>query len=170
MAIDGCSHTFATLAAEVLPQRMAEMRLKMQTPLSMADFAKAGTGIKTHLRRLGLQEDVSGCYVLLDGQRPFYVGISQHVITRLVQHVKGRTHFDASLAYRMACKQCPHESTREDAMTQPLFQQAFAKAKGRLASMQVAFLPISSPVELCLFEVYCAVELDTGDWNTFQTH
>jgi hypothetical protein len=34
----------------------------------------------------------------------------------------------------------------------------------------VAFIEIANEVELHLFEVYAAIELDTGEWNTFRTH
>ena len=38
----------------------------------------------------------------------------------------------------------------------------------------MAFVEIANPLELYLFEPYCAMELltgfDTGGWNTFLTH
>ena len=170
MNVDRCRHTFVTLAAKVMPALMREMRKAMRTPHSMTELAAPGAGVKRYLGRLGLMRDFAGCYVLLERKRPIYVGISQHVVTRLIQHVKGRTHFDASLAYQMACKHCPHKVTRARAMTRPLFRRAFAKERRRLSRMQVAWVHITNPVELHLFEVYCAMELNTGRWNTFQTH
>jgi hypothetical protein len=40
--------------------------------------------------------------VFLAGRRPFYVGISNKVIERIRQHLRGRSHFEATLAYRIA--------------------------------------------------------------------
>ena len=39
-----------------------------------------------------------------------------------------------------------------------------------LRSLNVAFIEIGNPLELYLFEAYCAMELDTSEWNTFETH
>jgi hypothetical protein len=64
------------------------------------------------LARFGRTADCSGCYVLLEKGDPFYVGISRKVASRLSQHVKGKTHFDASLAYAMACRCCEHSMRR----------------------------------------------------------
>jgi len=40
--------------------------------------------------------------------------------------------------------------------------------------LATAFVEIANPLELYLFEAYCAMELstgsDTGAWNTFLTH
>jgi hypothetical protein len=122
------------------------------------------------LGRLGRDRDFSGCYVLMRDRKPFYVGISRGVVGRLRQHGKGTTHFDASLAYRMACEKMPHELTRDEAMKDPDFRRAFDEAQTLIRHSSVAFVEISNPLELYLFEAYCAIELDTSEWNTFRTH
>lgn len=50
------------------------------------------------------------------------------------------------------------------------FRNAFDEAKALLRDCAVAFIEIDSPLELYLFEAYCAMELDTCEWNTFRTH
>ncbi len=107
---------------------------------------------------------------MLMQEKPFYVGISRGVVGRLRQHGKGSTHFDASLAYRMACEKVHHEMTRDEAMKDPTFRQAFDGAQQLLRDSNVAFVEIANPLELYLFEVYCAMELNTCEWNTFETH
>ena len=168
--IDGCSNTFAELARVVLPKYMSQLREAMAKPRSLTEFSSAGVGVKTILKRLRRAGDFSGCYVLVREDMPFYVGISRGVIARLRQHGRGTTHFDASLAYRMACEKVPHEMTRNEAMKEPAFRQAFDNAQHLLRRSYVAFIEISNPLELYLFEAYCAVELDTCKWNTFRTH
>jgi len=168
--IDTCTHTFAELATNVLPKYMDSIRVAMQSPRPFAEFCAQGVGVKTIINRLGRRDDFSGCYVLLLEAKPFYVGISRGVVARLRQHGTGTTHFDASLVYRMASEKVAHDMTRGAAMKDPEFRQAFDETKRLLAKCSVAFIEIPNPIELYLFEAYCAMELDTCEWNTFRTH
>jgi hypothetical protein len=149
---------------------MDQMRRALETPHPLADFCKPGIGPGFLTKQLGLKGDFSGCYVLIDAGTPIYVGISRTVIARLRQHVFGRTQSDASLAYRMAAKKAPHEVTRSQAMQDTDFKAAFDAAQSYLRSLNCATIVIENPLELYLFEAFCAMELDTGLWNTFVTH
>ena len=108
--------------------------------------------------------------MFVDEATPVYVGISRSVVQRLIQHVKGRTHFDATLAYRMAAFDYSHDMSRGEAMEDKDFLRCFNEAKQRLASMKVAFVEVKNDLELHVFEVYCSMELDTAQWNSFKTH
>lgn len=149
---------------------MATLRLALASPHSMSLFCKPGFGVKSILSHLRRREDFSGCYVLLHDGKPFYVGISRSVIQRLRHHVTGTSHFDASLAYLMATSKTGHEMKREDAMKDAVFRTAFDQARSLLKGCTVAFVEIENALELYLFEAYCALELDTCEWNTFRTH
>jgi predicted GIY-YIG superfamily endonuclease len=170
MAIDGCQHSFSELAREVLPSHMNRLRREMLRPLSMETFGRKGVGTQTILKKLGRDSDFTGCYVLLKEIKPIYVGISRAVVQRLCQHLKGKTHYDASLAYKIASGKQPHEKSREEAMNDSVFKSAFKEAKEYLRSLDVAFIEIENDIELYLFEVYSAMEFDTCEWNTFRTH
>ena len=170
MPIDACESTFVDLATTVLPQYMSDMRVAMTVRRPLADFCTSGIGVRTILKGLHKTSDFAGCYVLLRDDQPFYVGISRGVIGRLRQHGTGRTHFDASLAYRMALERVPHKMTRSAAMKHEPFREAFDEAKRLLVGSNVAFVEIPNALELYLFEAYCAMELDTCKWNTFRTH
>jgi predicted GIY-YIG superfamily endonuclease len=170
MAIDGCEHNFSKLASSVLPAYMERMRGQIQSARSLTEFLEPGVGVKSIAKRFGEKGDFSGCYVLLRNGQAFYVGISRGVIGRLRQHGKGKTHYDASLAYRMACEKEPHRTTREKAMEGEQFKKAFEEARATLIGCDVAVVKIENPLELYLFEAFCAMELDTREWNTFRTH
>jgi hypothetical protein len=116
-------------------------------------------------RTLGLTGDFSGCYVLADANAPKYVGISRKVLSPLRQHVRGRTHFDASLAYAIAQRDCPTRGHRGSVMEDAGFRSAFAKAQAYLRSLQVACVQIDNPVELHVFEAYAALSLRTHENN-----
>lgn len=170
MPIDACQHKFLDLTLRVFPQYMEQMRRALETPHPLTDFCKPGVGPGFLTKQLGLKADFSGCYVLIDAGTPIYVGISRSVIARLRQHVFGKTHFDASLAYRMAAKKTPHDVTRSKAMQDADFKSAFDEAQIYLRSLTCATIAIENPLELYLFEAFCAMELDTAVWNTFATH
>jgi hypothetical protein len=170
MPIDACTHTFTEMVSMILPSDMTRLRAALDAQLPLSSFSSDGFGVKSILKQLERTRDFSGCYVLLRDARPFYVGISRGVIQRLRQHVKGKTHFDASLAYLMATEKTGHTMKRADAMKDPEFLRAFLEAQALLRNCSVAFIEIDNPLELYLFEAYCAMELDTFEWNTFRTH
>ena len=174
MPIDGCHRTFDELARVVLPAYMALMRERIASPLPMSGFAVKGVGPATLCKQLGLDRDFRGCYVLIDGGQPVYVGISKHVLARLSEHVRGTDHFTATLVYRIAAARHPHDTTAARAMQDERFRLRFEETRQYLLSLSAAFIEIENPLELYLFEPYCSLELDTGfeagGWNTFETH
>lgn len=170
MYIDDCRHTFEHLAAHVLPAHMGRLREAMVTPWPATLFASPGQGAKALARKLGLGGDFSGCYALIDHHRPIYVGISRGVLSRIRQHMLGRTHFDASLAYRVAQRRRPAKGRRSANMEDAEFRAAFAGAQEYLRTLQVAAVQIENSLELYVFEAYAAMELGTSEWNSFRTH
>jgi len=170
MYIDDCQHSFEHLVTHVLPGHMERLNHALQSPWPASTFAKPRIGPKALATTLGLVGDFSGCYVVLDSVRPIYVGISRKVVSRLRQHMFGRTHFDASLAYRMAQRHLPTKGQRTANMEKPEFRVAFADAQKQLRSYHVAAVPIDNSLELHVFEPYAAMTLKTSDWNTFRTH
>ncbi len=153
---------------------MERLKGMMLSPAPLAAFNVKGDGPVARQRRLGLDHDPMGCYVLLDSGKPVYVGISRGVIKRLMDHVRGGDHFTATLAYRIASTRHPHGTTASLAMQAPEFRARFDESRSYLLSLDVAFVEIGNPLELYVFEPYCAMELDTsfdaGGWNTFITH
>jgi predicted GIY-YIG superfamily endonuclease len=170
MPIDACTSSFSEMAEAILPRNMARLRSALAAPRPMSEFCATGVGVKSILKALRQSDDFSGCYVLIREGKPFYVGISRTLIQRLRQHVTGKTHFDASLAYLMATDRTGHTMKRADAMKDAALMQAFNEAQALLRGCSVAFIEIDNPLELYLFEAYCAMELDTCEWNTFRTH
>ncbi len=55
-------------------------------------------------------------------------------------------------------------------MKDPGFMQSFEEAKAKICDMYVAWIEIKNPLVLYLFEAYAAMELNTKEWNTFETH
>jgi hypothetical protein len=174
MAFDGCTHSYAKLAHEVLPDHMKEIRISMKKPIKMNQFGIRGNGKKTLAKANGFPKDIRGCYLFLENKKPIYVGISGHVFARLLQHTQVGDHLTASLAYRMAKQKLPHETTASLAMLDPAFRAEFDAQRSRILDWDVAIIEIPNPLELYLFEVYCAMELKTslenGGQNTFALH
>lgn len=117
-----------------------------------------------------LKGSIQGLYALFRGKRPYYVGISRHILRRLRQHGRGKSHFDASLAYRIARAKLEVSGTRSQRMKHKGFRAEFDKAQGVLNSARVVIVPIDDDVTLYLFEVYAALKLRTAPLNSFRTH
>jgi predicted GIY-YIG superfamily endonuclease len=170
MPIDQYEHSFEHLVGAELPQHMATLEQAMKQKILMSEFAIDGVGVAALTQRFGLKADFPGCYVLSEKENPIYVGISKNVLQRLRQHVRGTTHFDASLAYRIAAQKMPHGNTRSKAMETEDFKAQFNAAKEYIRCLNVAFVKIVNPLALYVFEPYCAMKFNTDVWNTFETH
>lgn len=170
MPIDNCVHNFEELANSVLPQHYARLEKAMYLALDLERLVGFKTASREALSRVERSSDFPGCYVFLDARKPVYVGISRSVIKRIVQHLNFDSHYSASLVYRMASEEYPHEMKRDQAMKDDQFRAVFFAVQSRLREMTVAFVEIANDLELYVFEVYAAMKLDTDTWNTFRTH
>jgi predicted GIY-YIG superfamily endonuclease len=175
MPIDGQKKTFQEITSSELPSLMEKLNAEINNPLAMEDLTGNGIGIKTALKKLNFDEDFPGCYVLIDKSKPYYVGVSQNLITRLQQHVKGHDHYSASLAFRIAkidseIMKKGKNSTRDELLADSEFKDYFEASKKRIQNSKVAFVEIDDHIILYLFEVYAATELDTDKYNSFKTH
>jgi hypothetical protein len=169
-----------------------EEKLKSFAPLDNAfdlnQYFRPGNGVKSVLKALagefpyvneaagkgksdGKLSDFMGLYVLIHGNRPFYVGISRGVINRLNQHLKGLGHNSASLAYKIAKKNDKSEANNgtKKKFRNELEQERIKAAQHFLLQQRAAILPISNHEELYLFEVFVSMKYKTL-LNTFETH
>jgi len=170
MPIDNCPHTFDQLATIVLPNDYKRLQSAILASKAASDFVGFKSVTKSLLANLNLTKDFPGCYVFIDDARPVYVGISRTVVKRLVQHLNFDSHYSASLVYRMATEDYPHEMKRDQAMKDDQFRNVFFSAQEQLRNMKVAYIEIGDDLELYLFEVFASMELNTETWNTFRTH
>lgn len=170
MPIDNCIHSYEKLSNEILPSYFLELTENMKTPKSAADFVGYKSATKEVLKKAERTVDFPGCYVFIDNLKPIYVGISRNIIKRLTQHLNHDSHFSASLVYKMATEDFPHEMKRDQAMRDEQFRDVFLHNQSRLQNMKVAYIQIQNDLELYLFEVYASMKLDTDTWNTFRTH
>jgi predicted GIY-YIG superfamily endonuclease len=170
MSVDQYQESFEHMVEQDFPQLLSLLESAAKNPISMNQFNIEGVGPATICSRLGLDEDFAGCYVLSEKDQPVYVGISRQVIARLRQHAYGNTHFDASLAYRIAAKSSPHKLTRDKAMESLAFKESFIDAKAYIGSLNSSFVEIGNPLVRYVFEPYCALHFGTAEWNTFETH
>lgn len=168
--IDNCQHTFTHLATTVLPNYMTQLREAMSNAFPASWIREPGVGQTALLQRLGRDHDFPGCYVFLESAEPLYVGISRGVVSRLFQHLTSNSHFSGSLAYYIAKCQNDPGGSRDQNMNNTAFRDLFDDSQRRLEQCSIATVEISNAVKLHLFEVYAAMELGTGEFNTFRTH
>lgn len=158
----GCS--FKDVVSRILPALLR--RLAQAPPIAVREiFARRTRGATRHL-----PGRIPGLYVFFERKRPFYVGISRHVRQRIRQHVAGKGHNDASLAYLLACGGKKAACARSKMMANKRFVRAFRKAQDRLRSMTLRVIPVRESIDRYLLEVYAAIELGTLRLNSFETH
>ena len=115
--------------------------------------------------------DFKGLYVFLHEEKPFYVGISKGVIGRMIQHVKGKSHYTSTLAFMIGKKHYELREGKEfnDGRKKLVFETDVEPIKDFLLKQKVAFINIENDDELALFEIYCSLQFGTY-LNTFKTH
>lgn len=128
--------------------------------------------LKSYTTKSGrVKTDFKGLYVFLNGQTPFYVGISKGVISRIIQHLKGHSHHTSTLAYNIGLEL--HYLLKKERYGGKRksfdFKTHVGPAKEFLRKQRLAFLPVSNNEELYLFEIYCAMHLQCR-LNKFETH
>jgi hypothetical protein len=189
--------SFADLATQRLPelQRMLESQIANPLPLSLFTSAKTGPAtlsahsqIQTHLKvvseayaaakehtaKLRLEagkrltpHEFAGVYVFVSSDRPFYIGITRTIYRRVQAHIRHRNHNAASLLFNMVREDAQHKGLRGEL---DFNSERASLIQAWLQSQSVAILPLACPVERYAFELYAAMVLKTGVWNTFETH
>lgn len=116
----------------------------------------------------------SGVYVFYENNRPMYVGRSNNMRSRLLQHGRESSrHNQATFAFILAKEQMKVDKkasvTREKLESAPEFEQAFYEARQRVRGMKIRLIGIDDQITQALFEIYAALALDTP-YNDFGTH
>jgi hypothetical protein len=70
----------------------------------------------------------------------------------------------------MAKRKLSTRLKRGEAMRDPEFRKVFDECQAHPRGLRVAFIAIDNDLEIYLFEAFCAMDLDTWQWNTFRTH
>ena len=132
-------------------------------------------GMETTAERRALREKLparKGVYALYEQGKPMYVGRSDKLADRLLQHGQPRGGSEtASFAFNMAkcefkeCQPLSRKQLQKDAR----FMVLFTAAKDRVRKMEVRVVGIENDIEQTIFEVYAHLELRT-QYNSFENH
>lgn len=120
---------------------------------------------------------LSGIYLLSEGKRHLYVGRSRNMRKRLGRHCRpGATHRMAAFAFQLAREETGRlrasykaDGSRAQLFADPVFRNAFDRAKERIRRMQARFVEENDPVRQAVLEIYVATVLRTP-YNDFDTH
>jgi len=165
--------TFEELA-KALPELLEQLKAP-EKRFGLKGYLAKGSGEKTAFRALkaaGLLPSETessafpGIYLLFHENAPFYIGISRNVLNRLKQHVAGKSHYSASLAYKLAKEQKPDFTGKRNEMKFEFINKA---QNYILEHCKASVLPIYNAEQLYLLELYTAMQLKTP-YNTFETH
>lgn len=108
-------------------------------------------------------EKFQGLYIFSIKGEPIYIGISRNVFERIKQHVFGKTHYSASLAYRIEKEEVGHEGRRKEL-------EGLTNRQEKLREdLRINVIPIKDAYEMYWLEVTLAGMLGTKH-NEFETH
>ena len=117
-----------------------------------------------------------GIYVFYEKEQPIYVGRSNRLRQRLLEHGRPSSrHNSATFAFNLAMEAATEggntipDATRTEIENIPRFSSFYIQAKGRVAAMKVRVVEVTDPIEQTIFEVYAALALGTV-YNDFDTH
>jgi hypothetical protein len=168
-----CQSTFKEIAS-ALPALLKQLN-DPRKRFGLKSYLEKGSGEKTAFQALKAagflppeaeSSAFPGIYLLFHENAPFYVGISRNVLNRLKQHVAGKSHYSASLAYKLAKDQIPEFTGRRSEMNFEFINKAQTYMLEHCAA---SVLPVYNAEQLYLLELYTAMQLKTP-YNTFETH
>ena len=154
--------------------RFQEVMVKM--PIYMERLGESGAiSMYSMADRRALRRKLpasKGIYVLYERGRPMYVGRSDNLADRLLEH--GQPSGDsetATFAFNIAKQEFPGSTSvvRKDLQEDKEFQLLFDAAKERVRRMEVRVVGVADPIEQTIFEVYVHLELQTP-FNSFENH
>ena len=113
-----------------------------------------------------------GVYVLYERGKPMYVGRSDNLADRLLEH--GRPSGDsetATFAFNIGREAFAGSTpmSRKDLQRTEGFQPVFDDAKERVRKMEVRVVDVEDPIEQTILEVYAHSVLKTP-FNSFENH
>ena len=115
-----------------------------------------------------------GIYVLYESALPVHVGRTRNLRKRLQGHCS-ESHWHASFAFKRAREitgifaDYRAGNSRTALAKSDKFRPIFLDQVARIRLMHYRFLPVSSPVDQYLLELYAAMELGTS-MDEFDTH
>ena len=132
-------------------------------------------------QRRSLRSALPGCqgvYVLYEHDRPMYVGRSDRLADRLLEHGQPANGPEsATFAFNLAYRQWHPDvdltsfsrQERQAFKSAPEYRSLFDSTTLRVRKMCVRAVEIVDPVEQAVFELYAHVELKTP-YNSFRNH
>lgn len=156
MPLHDCPHSFNEIALQILPALMARLKEQMAVACSATQVTQNPDFIP----------NTRGAYVWIVQGKPIYVGIANNLRRRIKDHLCTDAS-RANLAVRMAAKYLGVPISRVKRHSD--FEAAFSAVRVGLANAQFAFIEIDNPLILYFFEPYCAMQLDTSEFNRFDT-
>ena len=164
-----------------VPDRQFE-DITRKLPAYLRELAESAyLRIDTPAQRRSLRSALPACrgvYVLYEHDRPLYVGRSDRLADRLLEHGQPANGpesatFAFNLAYRQWHPETDHtkfsRQERQAFKSAPEYRSLFARAKLRVRRMSVRTVEIADPVEQAVFDLYAHVELKTPH-NSFENH
>jgi len=120
---------------------------------------------------------LSGIYLFSEGGQPMYVGRTRNLRGRFKGHCgENSGENQAAFAFKLARietnqTKATYKKTgsRKELLKDPIFADAFARAKQRISRMELRFVEEPDPLRQMMLEIYATFVLK-AEHNDFETH
>ena len=157
MSLHNCVHSFEYLSSDVLPHYFEALANSLKHPINLLDFHKDPA----------LLPNSAGCYVLSLRKTAQYVGIAKNIRKRVQDHLS-KNPSRANLAVRISAKRL-NVSLQNIKKHDNFLNEFNISCEALNDDYSVSWVTISNPLEMYIFEPYCAMKLDTKEYNFFDT-
>ena len=118
---------------------------------------------------------IGGVYLFSEGDKHLYAGRTKRPIRERIRDQFGANPDAASFPWLIARRETGRKATykkkgsRKELLENPMFKEAYDRARERIRKMQVRYVHEPDPVRQTLLEIYVALVTD-AKYNDFDTH
>lgn len=157
MSLHDCQHSFEELTAEVFPLYFSMLEKQLNQPTKLKDV----------LENQFLIPSCAGCYVISLNQSAKYVGIAKNIRKRLQDHLSTEPS-RANLSVRITAKRL-NLTLKHIKKYESFLKEFNLTCDDLVENYSIAWVTIENPLEMYIFEPYCAMKLNTIEYNFFDT-
>jgi predicted GIY-YIG superfamily endonuclease len=143
-------------------------KISLNKMFMFSDFCELKNG--KYCKNKSVKGEISGLYIFYKGNEPIYVGMSRKVISRIRQHMYGKTHYASTLTYLIVTDEIKPKTKEKRKKIYQENEKAIREVQREMREeWKIRIIEVDDPYVRYFSEIYFAAKLKTC-WNYFETH